>query len=405
MIELFKVASTSIHDVVLRERLRYRPFPQKRDGDSDHLRETIAWLVRAAEHGDGGVSSHYSLLHGRWLPPFPETTGYIIPTLYDYAMREGDASHACLATRLADWLGEVQLPNGACMQGNYDRRKGKNKPIVFNTGQNIFGFLRAWHETRGDKYLKFACRAGNFLTSVVDDRGLWIRALHHNIPHTYNARTSWALLELYRVTREPEYARVAHANLRWTVEQQQANGWFQHANFKPGELPNTHGIAYTLRGLVESYELSGIEDYLRSARRTADAFLQMFERRSYLYVFWDSDWQNHGKYFRWMSGRHICVTGIIQLSLVWMRLYQITGDDAYANAALRTIDFVKTLQDIRTNHDGIRGGIPGAFPIFGSYSSLKLPNWAAKFWAEALMLKRTISSPRATIASLEMALP
>jgi hypothetical protein len=392
MIELGLVARKSVADVLRRESLRFRQLPRKRAGDAEHLRETIAWLVRASEHGEGGVSSHYSLLHGRWLPPFPETTGYIIPTLFDYSTRGGNASHAELAGRLTDWLGEVQLESGACMQGSYDRRKGKNKPIIFNTGQNIFGFLRAYEETGRDSYLGCARRAGDFLAGATDERGIWVRALHHNIPHTYNSRTCWPLLMLHRLTGEASYARIAHANLQWVVAQQRDNGWFEHANFKPGELPNTHGIAYTLRGLLESAVLSGVEAYLASARRTADRFLRLFEERRYLFVFWDSQWRNHGKYVKWMRGRHICVTGVIQMALVWMRLFQVIGERQYLDAAFRMIDFVKTLQDIETPHDGIRGGIAGAFPIYGSYSSLKLPNWAAKFWAEALMLRLELAN-------------
>lgn len=390
MIELAYVARKSAADVIRRESLRFRPFPQKPGGDAEHLRETIAWLVRASAHGEGGVSSHYSLLDGRWLPPFPETTGYIIPTLFDYSTRGGDASHARLAVSLCDWLAEVQLESGACMQGNYDRRKGPNKPIIFNTGQNLFGFLRTFAETGNEKYLACARRAGDFLVQCVDERGIWNRALHHNIPHTYNSRTCWPLLELHRVTGDDRYARIAHANLQWVLEQQQPNGWFRQANFKPGELPNTHGIAYTLRGLVESYAESGREEYLAAARKTADRFLQLFDERRYLYVFWDSEWRNHGKYVKNMSGRHVCVTGVIQLSLVWMRLRQLTSEPGYGAAAFRMIDFVKTLQDIDSSHEGVRGGIPGAFPIFGSYASLKFPNWAAKFWAEALMLKQEL---------------
>jgi hypothetical protein len=81
------------------------------------------------------------------------------------------------------------------------------------------------------------------------------------------------------------------------------------------------------------------------------------------------------------------VTGGVQFALVWMRLYELTGEATYLSTAFKLIDFTKLLQDIRARHDGIRGGIPGAFPIHGSYSSLKYPNWAAKFFADALMMK------------------
>ena len=403
MNDLFYLIGRSIRDAVDREKLAYVPFPMKREGDGDHLRQTIQWLVRAAENGEGGVSSHYSLLHSRWLPPFPETTGYIIPTLFDYAQHSGEASYADLALRLTDWLTDVQLESGACMQGTYDRRKGKNPPLIFNTGQNIFGWLRAYAESSNDAYLSSACRAGDFLTRNVDERGCWNQALHHGIPHTYNARSAWALLELYEVTGNARYEEVARANLDWVVAQQTENGWFRNANFKPGELPNTHGLAYTIRGLLESYSLTEEASYLAAARRTADRFQRLFEIRKNLYIFWDANWKNHGKYVPKMRGRHVCVTGNVQLALVWMRLFELVAESTYVSSAFKMIDFVKTLQDLSTSHEGVRGGVPGAFPIFGSYSSVKFPNWAAKFFADALMMKlRLMQDSRITKHPLPM---
>jgi len=36
--------------------------------------------------------------------------------------------------------------------------------------------------------------------------------------------------------------------------------------------------------------------------------------------------------------------------------------------------------------DEVRGGIAGSWPIWGAYSRFEFPNWAAKFFADALML-------------------
>src|SRR5262245_34594310 len=45
--------------------------------------EGLNWLARAQDNSatnDGGVARHYSLVSG-WGPSYPESTGYIIPTL------------------------------------------------------------------------------------------------------------------------------------------------------------------------------------------------------------------------------------------------------------------------------------------------------------------------------------
>ncbi len=352
-----------------------------------HLDAAMAWLKAAAEQGRGGVSSHYSLIKGRWLDPFPETTGYIIPTLYDYARIRTQPDFAKLAEGLAEWLESVQMENGACIQGTWNPERAPFQPIVFNTGQNIFGFLRAAKETGRGEFLDAAARAGNFLVTAVDESGIWNRALHHGIPHTYNSRTAWALLRLNEAIPNPAYVRVARANLDWVVRRQRGNGWFENANFKPGELPNTHGIAYTLRGLLESHLLTDDRSYLDPVLKTLGAFRHILTQGRAPYTFWDEDWQNHGKYLKWMRGRHLCLTGMAQLAIVCHKLYGYTRDDSYLGMGDGLLAFVLSTQQLAAKQAGIRGGIKGAFPVYGSYSALKYPNWATKFAADALIIK------------------
>jgi hypothetical protein len=52
---------------------------------------SLRWLARAQDCSasrDGGVSRHYSLLTG-WATSYPETTGYIVPTMLDNAPEFG----------------------------------------------------------------------------------------------------------------------------------------------------------------------------------------------------------------------------------------------------------------------------------------------------------------------------
>ena len=53
--------------------------------DERHLTAAIAWLCRAQDVcPDGGMSYGYDIRNG-WMPAYPETTGYIVSTLFDYA--------------------------------------------------------------------------------------------------------------------------------------------------------------------------------------------------------------------------------------------------------------------------------------------------------------------------------
>jgi hypothetical protein len=62
----------------------------------------VEWLGRAQDQStthDGGVAKNFSLISG-WSSSYPETTGYIIPTLVAYAKISGDATHRERATRV-----------------------------------------------------------------------------------------------------------------------------------------------------------------------------------------------------------------------------------------------------------------------------------------------------------------
>ena len=49
--------------------------------DDDHLRAAAQWLASAQDsQADGGVAGRYRLDRG-WTSSYPETTGYIVPTL------------------------------------------------------------------------------------------------------------------------------------------------------------------------------------------------------------------------------------------------------------------------------------------------------------------------------------
>jgi hypothetical protein len=367
-------------------------FPIKKTQDELHLQKVMEWLEASCAEGNGGSRSHYDLAKEKWLHPFPETTGYIIPSMYDYAASSGERRYAELAAGLADWLSEMQLENGGCMQGSLDPKKGKTAAVIFNTGQNIFGFLRAYKETGRQKYLDNAVRAGDFLMSSTDETGIWDKNLLRGLKHTINSRVSWALLELHREVPKPEYLQVAKANLDWTLCQQTTNGWFRNGSSQPGGLPNTHFLSYTCEGLLQSYRILKNQAYLKAAEKTARRLLAIFNKKGMLYAFWDENWRNHGKYLRWTPGRFVCLTGCAQIATVWMWLFEETGDPAWRDAAFKMLDHLKALQNIKSLNEGIRGGIKGSFPIYGSYSTFKYPNWAAKFFADALLLKIKLTS-------------
>jgi hypothetical protein len=58
----------------------------------------------------------------------------------------------------------------------------------------------------------------------------------------------------------------------------------------------------------------------------------------------------------------------------------------FSEAAWRAIAYVKRTQRLDGNDHVVRGAIPGSAPIWGAYSRFEFPNWAAKFFADTLIM-------------------
>jgi hypothetical protein len=350
---------------------------------ADGIEVGVRWLCLTHDvTGRRGCSKGYSLLRG-WYRAFPETTGYIIGTLLAFGDRAGDQSYGQRALEMGNWEIEVQGSDGGVMEGLLT---GEPKPsTVFNTGMVIHGWLDLIERSSSAEHLSAAVRAGEFLRAHQDEDGAWRgEAEYFRIPHTYGARVSWALVRLAEATGEGAYREVARRQLDWVLRMQQENGWFAACSFKPGRDPNTHGIAYTLRGLLESSVLLDHEAYLDAVKRASDALIDRMQALGgRLPATFDSKWN--------ATARYECLTGIAQLGGVWLRLYEITDDERLLEAGLRAVERAAGQQK-RSSWKTIDGALPGSYPVYGRYAPLQFPNWATKFLVDSLMLRARLTA-------------
>jgi uncharacterized protein YyaL (SSP411 family) len=286
-----------------------------------HLGAAIEWLKRAQDQCNGGVSYGYSI-RGGWQPAYRETSGYILTTFFRAADELNDAELALRALRIAEWLVEVQNDDGSFSNPKYGR-----DGIVFDTGQDLFGLVRAYERSGDGRFLAAARRAADWLVRVADARGRWMTHEHLNTPHVYNTRTAWALALLNRITRNPRFEDVARANLEWALECQQDSGYFRNAAFVSGQHPYTHNISYTTCGLQESGWILDEPRYVAAARRCADAALALLRPDGFLPGQISVDGQGHASY--------ACLTGTCQFAIVWAKWFALTSDAMYQQAAIR----------------------------------------------------------------------
>ena len=350
----------------------------QRDHES-HLQGAIDWLCRAQDvrngkPDDGSVSAGWSFEDG-WLPGYPETTGYIIETFLAAAGLLEKPQLIERARRMIDWELSIQLPDGA-FPGHFG--EAGSRPVIFNTGQIMHGMIAGYSQLDRSDCLEAAVRAGHWLLCQQDEDGCWRKYEHNNVPHVYNTRATWALLATGLLAGEAELVAAARRNLDWALSRQTPCGWFADNAFVPEREPFTHTIAYAIRGFLESAVLLDDEHYLQAAVTAGQGMAGVQREDGWLAGTCGDNWITTATY--------CCLTGVAQMSINWTRLAQITGDEVYRGHARAGLAYLKTKQTLDDSDDVVRGGIAGSSPVWGDYSRFEYPNWAAKFFADALLM-------------------
>lgn len=337
--------------------------------------EAAKWIFRAQDATpNGGVSKYYAIGKGWCKESYKEVSGYIIPTLLQLFKKTGEKVYLERAIKIADWELEVQDSEGKW-------------EYVFDTGQVILGLTEIYHETGEEKYLSSVIKASNWLVRIQDKNGNWSRGefalgLKNKIKkifgffgNAHNTRTAWALLKVWKITGKEEYKMAAIKNLNWAVSRQLKNGYYKDCH------TYAHYLVYTASGLLESGKILNGKKFITSAIVFAESCLRVLEKENFLYGNYDEKWKPLGK-------RHAALTSNAQLAVLLYKIYFLEGDKRYKIVADKLISFLQKNQNLKSGDWGIRGGIPGSYPLNGSYCPNQILSWATKFYLDMLFVSK-----------------
>jgi hypothetical protein len=364
-------------------------FTTTKRATAETLSSLLRWMLDA-QRPNGGIAAYYSLLTG-YSESYPEVTGYIVPTLYDLARGASDDRCVVAAEQATRWLLSLQTPTGAFPGG---LQGGVAQPSVFNTGQILQGLVRAHIETNRPEILQAAVAAGTWLIKIQQADGSWSGpSAYQGAAHTYYSMVAWALAELSERTGDRRYGLASEKNLDWVLAHFRSSGWIDGINLR-GHPDYLHFIAYVLQGALECATLRRRNDAIDAVTKSAWILLRKFETNKYLSGAYEPDFKR--------GQRFTCLTGNAQMSCVWLRLFEMTGDLRYLNAALKMNEMLKQLVPTGGGR-GIVGGVGGSYPVWGLYQPLRYISWGCKFFADALLLEQCLT--RASDVSAFEALP
>jgi len=214
--------------------------------------------------------------------------------------------------------------------------------------------------------------------------GLWEKDLFYPYFESHQARTMWALIEAGKTFNKSLYIEAALRCLQKLRANVKSNCFIAGCSFKHRSKEATaltHFIGYAIEGLFRAGITTGSHELSETAIDIAYKLQRIAEiRKQMFFAYYDSNWKPVSSYQ--------CVTGNIQIAMVWLEIAKYTGDDTLTSTAMKFLDLVRSyMVDITTNIEGVRGGIPGSFPIYGRYEPYAFSNWAAKFFIDASLLE------------------
>jgi malonyl-CoA O-methyltransferase len=276
------------------------------------------------------VADQGIIVHTNEPVPYPEVTGYFIPTLYAWGERE-------LARTCTRWLLSIQSPDGAFPAPD-------GVPYTFDTGQVMRGLCAALNDMNGieaplrracDWVVKQVAPDGRLSTPSTE---LWTD-IANDLIHTYVLPP---LAEAGRLLGVREYAEAANFVLSYYKKQEDLVPFNRLSHFH----------AYAMEALCELGELE-------MARRGMDDVRRCQRRDGSIPAYPDVKW--------------VCSTGMAQYAVVWYRL----GDERPANLAIHHLEKIQNGS----------GGFYGSYGRGAKYIAGAEISWAVKYFLDAYLLK------------------
>ncbi|MBK8349306.1 MAG: hypothetical protein IPL08_17465 [Saprospiraceae bacterium] len=338
---------------------------------------SLAWILRSVAYNDGNGSSAYYHLWKGWSGPYAETTGYLIPTLWqvDEIFPEKQLGKTVLG--LAEWLLSIQRVDGSFPQG----LELGDQPEIFDSGQILFGLYATWEKTQDIKYKKSIQSLTNWMLAQQCENGAFCKNTYvKNYSPSYHIRFVWALLLVKEIYAAPvELNTKVQKAMHYYSALLTESGSFKNWGFHPETNGLTHTIAYTLRGFLECSILMHDNDSLSIVLKSIEKLVKEIKSKPYLAGSYDQHW--HG------DNNFRCLTGEAQMSIVFRRLAILLNEPEYHLYADRVLEDINSKQIKIQWATNLNGGFFASSPFYGKYMRFMMNNWTAKFYLDAVMIK------------------
>ena len=332
----------------------------------------LEWILASIQKHQGQGSAGYYHLFKGWSKPYPETTGYLIPTLLHYHSLFPELALNNKAASCANWLCQIQNEDGTFHGGIVDEM---NQPVIFDMGQILLGLASIHKVIPDDRYEKAIIKLYTALMENIEPDGSWNKwAYVKDYSPAYYTRVIWPMLEAGILLKKTLVKASMKKSLDFYYDKVAQNLSVGNWSFHPNNPAFTHTIAYTMRGFLECGLLLEETKYIHLVQQQCDHVIKLIKCNGRLAGSYDLNWRGDYSF--------TCLTGNCQLAIIFLKLYQMERNDSYLETALQILQPVRKSQ-FRVCIYSLKGAIPGSKPFWGPYQRFRNPNWATKFFLDA----------------------
>jgi hypothetical protein len=222
------------------------------------------------------------------------------------------------------------------------------------------------------------------MISNQEDGGLWEKDLFFPYFGSHQTRTMWALINAGKTFNKSEYIDSALRCLHKLKSNVKPNAYITNCHFthkKNEDFAFTHPIGYAIEGFFKVGIALELDEFTEVAIDVGYKLQKIAkERQGILFSHYNPEWKPISNYQ--------CVTGNIQIAMMWLEIAKHTNDNTLLSTAQKFLNHTRNVMiDIKTKIAGVRGAIQGSFPIYGRYCPYAFPNWGAKFFIDASLLE------------------
>lgn len=263
--------------------------------------------------------------------PYPEVTGYLVPTLFLY-------NETKLSDDYLKFLTDVQNKDGSF------NAPGKDIPFAFDTAQVVQGFL-----SKSQNFKDQIINACNWIIShssnngrlPVPDDASWDMGKHGTVPESVHIYALPPIKKAGEIFDIPKFVKFAEKSVKYYLDPVNLIPWNQDNML-------LHFYCYIIDGLIDMHRINEAKDML-------DQLRQFLQPSGGLPAYHNINW--------------VCTPGLAQAAICFYRI----GD---METAEKLLNFMTMLQNPS-------GGFFGSYGPEADYFPIAEISWANKFFLDA----------------------